>query len=128
MAALGGDQTPDAVNWANIGPGESPQSNAAQTLTGFDASLTIRATLSAGAYDAGAKTFVAVKNTVDDSSTTPADAAFTDTSVVVGDTLSFRATKGLPGSGTSWSATVTVLVVQTGQTLDTFTVSVSSIP
>lgn len=37
------DVTPDAVDWANIGPGDQPQSNANQTLQNFDGSITLEA-------------------------------------------------------------------------------------
>ena len=38
---VGGDRTPDAVNWANIGPGTSPHNNANQTLQNFDGSINL---------------------------------------------------------------------------------------
>lgn len=126
VGAVGGDQSPDAVNWANIGPGDSPQVNADQTISGISGTLTVRATLSSGSYGADAKTFQVYKNGSSAASVTPANAATVDVSVSHGDTIHYLASKGVPGSGTSWSATATVTIVETGETLDTFTVSVDA--
>ncbi len=119
------DQTPDAVNWANIGPGTSPQVNANQTITGITTGITLRATLSAGAYDAGAKIFYVYKNGGLVTSVTAANAASIDCAVVSGDTVHYEATKG-GTTASQWLATATVTVVETGATLDTFTISVDA--
>lgn len=124
--AGGGDVSPDAVNWANVGPGFSPQVNADQTISGISSSITVRATLSSGVYGAGAKVFRVYKNGVLYNSITPADAATLDVTVSNGDTVHYEGTKGAPGSGTSWGATVTVTAVEAGTTLDTFTVDVEA--
>jgi hypothetical protein len=124
----GSDKSPDAVNWDDVGPGDSPQIGNSQTIAGITGPITIRATLTGGAYGAGAALFAINKNSVDADSIAPANDASVSASVSNGDVIYFRATKGLPGSGSSWSATATVTVVETGQVLDTFTVSVSAIP
>lgn len=127
----GVDQIPDALNWANIGPGDSPQENADQTISGINTTITIVATLSAGSYDAGGKGFILLKNGSAASTISGASVAnggFVSTTVVAGDTVRFQATKGAAGSGTSWGATATVTVTETGATLDTFTVSVDAPP
>lgn len=123
-----GDRSPDAVNWANAGPGVTPQANADQTLQGFDGTITLRATLSAGAYGAGAKNLLVYKGGVLAGSVTAANGATLDVAVVSGNTIHYEGTKGVPGSGTSWNATITVTVLETGETLDTFTVSVDAEP
>jgi hypothetical protein len=127
-AGVGGDATPDPVNWANIGFGVSPQSNADQTISGISSAITLRATLSAGFYDAGPKAFSVYKNSAIAGSVTPANGATLDVSVSNGDTVHYEATKGLAGSGTTWNATVTVANVNTGATLDTFTADVEAPP
>lgn len=128
------DNVPDAVNWANVGPGNSPQVNAFQTISGLNTTITLVATLSAGTYGAGGKTFRYYLNGVAQSGAALISAAAVlngaTISLVVGNTdqVHFEATKGAAGSGTSWSATITVTVLETGQTLDTFTVSVDAPP
>lgn len=130
MSAVGAalDVTPDAVNWGNIGPGVTPQANSDQTITGINAAITLRATISGGVYGAGAKGLLVYKGGSLYASVTAADAATLDVPVVAGDTVHYEATKGVPGSGTSWTGTVTVTNVNTGDTLDTFTVDVSAEP
>lgn len=123
-----GDATPDALNWANIGPGDSPQANADQTIVGISTSITLRATLTSGSYDPGIKSFLVYKNGSSAGSVSPEDNATLDVTVNVGDTVHYEATKGSPGSGTAWNATCTVTNLNTGATLDTFTVNVSAIP
>lgn len=119
-----GDLTPDAVDWANIGPGNSPQVNADKTMANFTGTLTIRATLSSGTYEAGTKAFRVYKNGGLVTGITPADAATLDVSVIATDTVHYEATKGT--SGSTWSGTATVKVVETNQQLDTFTISVTA--
>jgi hypothetical protein len=123
LRAGGTDQVPDAVNWANIS-GASPQSNADQTMQGFTGSLTLRATFSAVVLDAGPESFAIHRNGASVASTsTPANGGTLDATIASGNTIHFEATKGLVGSGTTWSCTVTVSIVETGQVIDTFTVS-----
>jgi hypothetical protein len=123
------DQYPAAVNWANVGPGASPQTNADQSMVGFDGAITLRATFSSVTLDSGPESFVVHKNgSSAASTTTPANGGSLDVAISPGDTIHFEATKGLDGSGTTWSCTVTVSIVETGETLDTFTVNVSAAP
>ena len=61
-AAGGTDVTPSAVNWANIGPTSSPGSNANQTISGIDTTISISASLSGPGnlfYDLSGAGFVA---------------------------------------------------------------------
>lgn len=128
LAAMAGgavDRSPDAVNWANIGPGNSPQSNATQTMQGFGGTITIRATLSGVTPDTGAEGFSILRGGVSiDTETVIVNGASVECTVVSGDTINFQATKG--SSTTIWTGTATVTVVETGETLDTFTISVTA--
>lgn len=110
----GGDKTPDAVNWANIGPGVSPQTNATQTINGIDGSITLEINYTGGgsnlfyySIDGGAFTIVANGGTFVASN---------------GETVRFQTTR--VAAGTS-SGTVTITNESDGGTsLDTFTYSV----
>lgn len=108
------DVTPDAVNWADIGPGDSPQSNADQTLQNFDGTITLEANWTgSGAFggyslNGGGYTIIANGGTVD---------------VTDGDTLNWRFTRTVVGTSTG---TVTITNESDGSaTLDTFTYSVT---
>lgn len=124
------DTSPDAVNWANFA-GTSPQVNADQTISGIDTTITLVATLSAGTYGAGAKTFsiyvdgVAIQTLTSGFMT---DGATVSAPVVTSNVVHFGATKGAAGSGSNWNATVTVTVQETGAVLDTFTASCDAPP
>ena len=122
------DLVPDAVDWANVGPGNSPQSAASQAMQGFTGTLTLRATLSAGTYGAGIKTFQLWKNGVSAGSLSGAsvvDGATLNISISPGDTVYPYATKGST-PGTSWDATVTMSIVETSSNIDTYTVNVTA--
>lgn len=113
------------ADWANIS-GVSPATNADKTMSAIS-SLTLRATISGGSYGAGAKALGVYRNgSIVGSAVTAADGATVDARVVAGDTIHYEATKGVAGSGTSWSGTVTVTVLETGFVVDTFTVSVNA--
>lgn len=114
------------ADWANIS-GTSPAANADKTMAAITP-LTLRATLSGGVYNAGSKFLQVYKNGVAGASVTAADGATVDAFVAAGDTVHYEATKGAAGSGTSWTGTVTVKVLETGFVVDTFTVSVDAPP
>lgn len=115
LAAVGGegsDVTPDAVNWANIGPGNEPQNNANQTFTGIDTTISIETFYTSGllyySLNGGAFTFIGNGGGVD---------------VVNNDTLRFQMSNAAPGTVTG---TVTVRNGSDGDVdLDTFTYSVT---
>lgn len=117
------DVTPNPLNWANVPSGVSPQSNADQTISGLSpgVSITLRATLSAGTYGAGIKSFNVYKNSVLNGSVTPANGATLDVTVQNGDTVHYEDTKG-GTSGTAWDATTNVTnITDGGAAIDTFT-------
>lgn len=107
------DVTPDAVNWANIGPGTSPQSNANQTINGIDTTITLEINAdSAGLFEyslnSGSFTFIANGGQVPVSN---------------GDTLRWRVSPAAPGTV---SGTITITNESDGSAvLDTFTYSVT---
>jgi hypothetical protein len=126
IAAGGGVTVTPSGSWANVGPGNSPQTNADVTLTFAGVSLlTLRATMSGGVYDAGIKTLQVYKGGVAGAISTAADGNSVTAAIASGDTIHFEAVKG-GTSGTVWSATITITIVETGQTLGTFTVSVGA--
>ena len=118
------DQIPDAVNWADIS-GETPQQNASQTMQGFTGTLTLRVTMGAVVAGSGARTFHIYKNgasAVSLSGTGLVTGATMETSITSGDTIYFYGTKG-GVSPAAWSCnTVTITIVETGNTIDTFAV------
>jgi hypothetical protein len=108
------DVTPAAVNWANIGPGTSPQDNANQTISGIDTTITLEVNWTGSgaslsySIDDGAYTLLANGGQF---------------SVSNSQTVKFRFTR--VASGTS-SGTATVTNESDGSTsLDTFTYSVN---
>lgn len=107
------DKTPDAVNWANIGPGTSPQNNANQTLQNFDGSINIEINAdSAGlleySLNGGAFTFISNGGQV---------------AVSDGDTLRWQVSPAAPGTV---SGTITITNESDGSAvLDTFTYNVT---
>lgn len=129
IAAAVGDRAPDAVNWANIGPGTSPQSNADQTLQNFDGTLTLRATITSYVSSGGnSGTLFVFKNGGSSGSVSMAENATLDIAVASTNTIHYQVQKGTAGSGTNVTCTVTVKVVETNAQLDTFTVDVSAAP
>jgi hypothetical protein len=108
-----GDKTPDAVNWANIGPGNEPQNNANQTLQNFDGSLDLEMNRTGSglvyySLNGGSFTFIADGGQV---------------SVSDGDTLRWQVANAAPGTV---SGTVTITNESDGSTsLDTFTYNVT---
>lgn len=111
--ATAGDKTPDAVNWANIGPGNSPQTNANQTISGIDGSITLEVNYTGS----GAALFYSI----DGGSFTPV-ANGGQFSVSNGQTVRFQFTRTVTGTS---SGTVTVTNESDGSaSLDTFTYSV----
>lgn len=110
----GGDKTPDAVNWANIGPGNSPQSNANQTINGIDGAINLEVNYTGS----GATLFYSI----DGGGFNPV-ANGGQFSVSDGETVRFQFTR--TATGTS-SGTVTVTnESDSSTTLDTFTYSVT---
>ncbi len=115
LAAAGaaGDKTPDAVNWANIGPGNEPQNNANQTLQNFDGSINLEMNRTGSglvyySLNGGSFTFIADGGQV---------------SVSDGDTLRWQVANAAPGTVTG---TVTITNESDGSTsLDTFTYNVT---
>lgn len=106
-AGGGFDVTPNAVNWADIS-GATPQSNANQTISGIDATISI----SLGKTGSGILTY-----DLNGAGFTAYSGAF---NVTNGQTLRFQ----LSGAGTS--GTVTVTNDSDGSTtLDTFTYSLT---
>ncbi len=107
------DKTPDAVNWANIGPGNEPQNNANQTLQNFDGSINLEMNRTGSglvyySLNGGSFTFIA-------------DGA--QVSVSDGDTLRWQVANAAPGTVTG---TVTITNESDGSTsLDTFTYNVT---
>lgn len=111
--------------FANIGPGTSPQSNSAITLTfPGGGTLTMRATTSSGTYGAGPKALNVYKNGVFAASVTGTslvDGATLNVSFSSGDTIYYEGTKGgTPGS--FWNATISLVIVETGQVITGFTI------
>jgi len=111
-SAGGSDGTPDAVNWANIGPGNEPQTNANQTITGIDTTISLETFYTSGllhySLNGGSFTFIGNGGSVD---------------VVNNDTLRFRMDNVAPGTVTG---TVTVRNASDGDVdLDTFTYNVT---
>lgn len=128
IAHGGADLSPDPVDWANIS-GASPAENANKTLTGFTGPLVVRATLSGVSITGGGPSGLqAYVNGVAGSSVSAANGATVDATVSPGQTLRYRATKGVAGSGTNWVGTVSVSVAATGQVIDTFTVNCDAAP
>lgn len=114
IAAMGfGDKTPDAVNWANIGPGNEPQNNANQTLQNFDGSINLEMNRTGSglvyySLNGGSFTLIADGGQV---------------SVSDGDTLRWQVANTAPGTVTG---TVTITNESDGSTtLDTFTYDVT---
>lgn len=107
------DVTPNAVNWANIGPGNEPQNNANQTISGIDTTITLEANFTGSGLlyyskNGGAFTFIANGGQV---------------SVANTDTLRWQVANAAPGSVTG---TVTITNESDGSaTLDTFTYNVT---
>lgn len=107
------DVTPAAVNWANIGPGTSPQNNANQTISGIDATINLEINAdSAGllkySKNGGAFTIIANGGQV---------------SVSNGDTVRWEVSAAAPGTV---SGTITITNESDGSAvLDTFTYSVT---
>tara|TARA_R100001086_G_scaffold225289_1_gene143544 strand:- start:10086 stop:10466 length:381 start_codon:yes stop_codon:yes gene_type:complete len=116
IAAIGGagDKTPDAVNWANIGPGNSPQTNANQTISGIDGSITLEVNYTGS----GAALFYSIAS----GSFTPV-ANGGQFSVSNDQTVRFQFTRTVTGTS---SGTVTVTnESDSSAPLDTFTYSVT---
>ena len=112
--AGGSDVTPDAVNWADIGPGTTPQDNANQTISGIDTTIILEVNFTGS----GASLLYSVDN-----GTYTLLASGGQFSVSNGQTVKFRFTR--VASGTS-SGTATVTNESDGSTtLDTFTYSVN---
>ena len=106
------DKTPDAVNWANIGPGTVPQNNANQTISGITTTITLEAFYTSGllyySKNDGAFTFIGNGGSV---------------TVSNNDTLRWQMAPAAPGTV---SGTVTVRNASDGDVdLDTFTYSVT---
>lgn len=126
IAGGGGVVVTPSGSWANIGPGTSPLNNSNITLNfAGAASLTLRAIMGSGTFDAGIKTLQAYKGGVAGSLVSAANGAQLHQSFAPGDTIRFEAIKG-GTTGTVWSSTITVMIVETGQVLGTFTVSVTA--
>lgn len=118
-----GDRKPDAVNWASVA-GASPAENANQTISGISTSIALRATITGYARTGGnAGGLSILVNGSIAATVTAAEGASVSAQVGPGESVRFQATKGLAGSGTNWSGTVTVIVAATGYVVDTFTVS-----
>jgi hypothetical protein len=114
FAAMGGDVTPDAVNWADIS-GTDFAANANQTISGISGSITISLSIS------GADDFETISYRINSGSYVGYTVPF---SVSNGQTLNF-AVAVLPS--TTAGGTVTVRNDSSGSaTLDTFTYSVGS--
>ena len=96
------DTTPDAVDWANINPGNSVGTTATKTITGITATTTITFSVTAGFG------VTAVKNGTGGFSS--------PITVVNNDTLAFTVTNFLVSGSTK-----TVTVNASGVLLDTFT-------
>jgi len=107
------DVTPNAVNWANIGPGNEPQNNANQTIDGIDASIDLEMNRTGSglvyySLAGGAFTLLADGATV---------------SVTNGQTLRWQVANAAPGTV---SGTVTITNASDGDApIDTFTYSVT---
>lgn len=118
------DYTPDAVNWGNIS-GDTPASNADQTITGVNQTLNLRATCgtASGSATGTLRAYVNGANTASVTISTGAQVNFTAT---VNDLVHFACTaSGSPGDTRS-AGTVTVTNQSDGgATLDTFTATVS---
>lgn len=122
--AAGGLVASLSANFANIGPGDTPQANADVTVT-INGPGTLRVTCSAGTYGAGGKGLLVYVGGVNVASITPSDGATLDATLAAGaNTVHYEATKA--SSGTSWNATLTPRLVETGQTLASFTAAVSA--
>ena len=128
IASGAGDRTPDALNWANVGPGSAPQNNGARTIAGVNAPITLRAAISSfSSTGGGARTLQIYRNGVSVASVTAAAAAFVEASFSAGDTCYFLASQTTPGSGNNWSGTVTVTnQSDAAAVLDTFPVTVDA--
>lgn len=126
VAGGGGVIVTPSGAWANIGPGNSPQTNADVTLNFTGAtSLTLRAIMGSGTFDSGIKTLQAYKGGVGGSLVSAAAGAMLDQTFAPGDSIHFEAIKS-GTSATQWACTITMMIVETGQVLSTFTVSVSA--
>jgi len=107
------DVTPAAVNWANIGPGNEPQNNANQTISGIDTTINLEMNRTGSGLvyyskNGGAFTFLANGDTV---------------SVANNDTLRWQVANVAPGTV---SGTVTITNASDGDAaIDTFTYNVT---
>lgn len=112
MATLGGDVTPNAVNWAAVS-GVSPQANANQTVDGCTRSITISM-----AKSGTTGTTSIVEYRIASGSYVTYTAPFS-IDALAGQTLNWRVQLAAPGAGTG---TITVKNdSDASATLDTFT-------
>lgn len=112
MATLGGDVTPNAVNWANISSASSPAANANQTVNGCSRSITISAANSGSGF---------LEYRLDSGSYVTYSAPFS-VNALAGQTLNWRIS--------AFAGTVTGTITVTNDsdsstTLDTFTYDVT---
>lgn len=115
LAALGNsDTTPNAVNWGNIGPVATSGTNANQTITGCDRSITLSAS--------GVGVGVTLQYSLAGGAFATYSAPFS-VDAAAGQTLRWQVAAILPGTQTG---TITVTNDSDGgATLDTFTYSVT---
>lgn len=113
----GSDQTPAAVNWANIS-GSVFASNASQTISGINVPIVLRATIS-GAVGAGSPRVLS--NSLNSNTCDLDNGAFFDVTITNGQSIAFSA---LADGARSCTVTITNQS-DAGAVLDTFTVSMS---